>query len=428
MMRPTQQLDQILQRCLEQMDGGASIDEVVRAYPERASELIPLLEAAREARRWQVPPQSAQSREAALARARQAFAAQSDARSARSAPAQPRKRYRARHLAWRYVAAFAFIFALLGSSVAAAQDDLPGDLLYSVKLGSEEVRLGLARSPRERADLLLSFAQRRTDECLALTRAQRPIEGSLAAIENEYALAWEAISAVSPDQRAALVQRYQSDVERQQQELTTVLNTVSPPPASRMTLEQVLQALRVAQERIGTINTTPPSQGTPVPQASDTAASATPGAAQTGTATPGASQSATPGANQSATPSGSATPTPARTPLPSATRQGGTTTPTQRRTRSGTPTATPTPRRTSLATPRPPARVVTPSPSAHATSATTMDTTPPPAQTATEQASSIAPEYVAPVVTPTMLATPDASDVRGTEPSSTPDTQASATP
>ena len=102
-------------------------------------------------------------------------------------------------MVWRYAAAFAFIFALFGTSVAAAQDDLPGDVLYSVKVGSEQVRLGSDTNAKRTCKLYLDFAQRRLNECLALKRRIAALTGSLVAIKNEYTQAWDAISLVAPE-------------------------------------------------------------------------------------------------------------------------------------------------------------------------------------------------------------------------------------
>lgn len=61
-----------------------------------------------------------------------------------------------------------------GMALAASQSSLPGDVLYSVKRGTERAQLVFARSPEARAQLQLSFARTRLDEIrqIAVTRPQ----------------------------------------------------------------------------------------------------------------------------------------------------------------------------------------------------------------------------------------------------------------
>ncbi|OGL64533.1 hypothetical protein A3F52_02460 [Candidatus Uhrbacteria bacterium RIFCSPHIGHO2_12_FULL_47_11] len=65
----------------------------------------------------------------------------------------------------------ALILALVlggGGTVAAAQNDLPGDALYGVKLASERVAERLVRSEETKVALDAKFADRRADEIVAL--------------------------------------------------------------------------------------------------------------------------------------------------------------------------------------------------------------------------------------------------------------------
>jgi len=55
-----------------------------------------------------------------------------------------------------------------GGTVYAAQDSLPNEPLYPIKILSEDVRVELARSQQAELDLLLEFSQRRGEEIVAL--------------------------------------------------------------------------------------------------------------------------------------------------------------------------------------------------------------------------------------------------------------------
>ena len=72
------------------------------------------------------------------------------------------------------------------SAVYAAQDDLPGEPLYQVKLLSEEARLDLAADPEKKMDLDLQFALRRLDEIEEMIEAGlEPPDMSFARLENQ---------------------------------------------------------------------------------------------------------------------------------------------------------------------------------------------------------------------------------------------------
>src|SRR3989344_8709522 len=69
-------------------------------------------------------------------------------------------------LRFKYMIA-ALILALVmggGGTVAAAQNDLPGEALYGVKLASERVAERLSVAPEARVKLEARFAQRRAEE------------------------------------------------------------------------------------------------------------------------------------------------------------------------------------------------------------------------------------------------------------------------
>ena len=61
----------------------------------------------------------------------------------------------------------------LGGTVYAAQDSLPGDTLYSVKLGIEEATMVLSGDDVTRAERALNFASKRVREMLTLTERER---------------------------------------------------------------------------------------------------------------------------------------------------------------------------------------------------------------------------------------------------------------
>ncbi len=72
--------------------------------------------------------------------------------------------------------------AAVGSGVVwAASDSLPGDVLYPVKLATEDVRKAFASSPGGQVDLALQLVEERADEVQALVRAGRQVPEETAA-------------------------------------------------------------------------------------------------------------------------------------------------------------------------------------------------------------------------------------------------------
>jgi hypothetical protein len=74
----------------------------------------------------------------------------------------------------RIIIAIVLAFSAVGGgTVYAAQDSLPGDTLYSVKLGIEEATMMLGGDDVARAERALNFATKRVREMVILTERQR---------------------------------------------------------------------------------------------------------------------------------------------------------------------------------------------------------------------------------------------------------------
>jgi len=71
------------------------------------------------------------------------------------------------------IVAIVVVLSALGGTVYAAQDSLPGDTLYSVKLGVEEATMMLGGTDLARAERALNFATKRVREMLTLTERER---------------------------------------------------------------------------------------------------------------------------------------------------------------------------------------------------------------------------------------------------------------
>lgn len=72
------------------------------------------------------------------------------------------------------VAVILAVCATGGGTAYASQDSLPGDVLYPVKLGTEQARLILATNDLDKAELYLTFANSRVGEMTAVVERGRP--------------------------------------------------------------------------------------------------------------------------------------------------------------------------------------------------------------------------------------------------------------
>jgi len=105
---------------------------------------------------------------------REKFLSQAKSIQARQAPARTRKTRGAVSLRRSWVPRLAGILAVgaialsgIGGTVYAAQASLPDDLLYPVKILTEDIQLELETDPEDRLDLHASFASRRLVEIQA---------------------------------------------------------------------------------------------------------------------------------------------------------------------------------------------------------------------------------------------------------------------
>jgi len=150
-----------LQRALEQ--GSPSHDPEQRELLDLAAELssIELGEAPD-------PTFRAETRQRLLAMAEQHHAAAAPTSTTRR-PAFLPVQARLRRLSVA-VAVVAALVAVVGLLNVASRDALPGDNLYAVKRGSEQVQLALTFDPQERGYAMLHHAETRLDEVTVLVR------------------------------------------------------------------------------------------------------------------------------------------------------------------------------------------------------------------------------------------------------------------
>ncbi len=166
-MRKSKKFDNILDECLERLlVKGETIEQCLASYPEQATELEPLLQAALAAKKVL----AIQPRPEFRARARYQF---------RSALREVKTKRGPRFFGWqpRWATAVAIVLILLlagGGTVAAAGNSMPDGALYPVKLATEQVRLKLTPSELGKAQLYANFADKRVLEIARMAKKGKP--------------------------------------------------------------------------------------------------------------------------------------------------------------------------------------------------------------------------------------------------------------
>jgi hypothetical protein len=159
---------------LDRMIAGESVE----ASPEvrELAQLAALLQGA-----WQqapTPASTVRTRDAVLS----AFQENGNGNGAATMPLRMVRPTRGRRIALRLALAAALVIGLPVTAFAASADALPGQLIYPVKRGFEEMRLALAGNPVAEGEVLLDFAGERVEEAvIARTLGER--EAAAGALE-----------------------------------------------------------------------------------------------------------------------------------------------------------------------------------------------------------------------------------------------------
>jgi len=161
MMKKSREFDNILDECLERMlVRGETVEQCLTGYPEYAAELEPLLRTALAAKEATAIKPRPEFRE----RAGHQFQA-----ALRELESKKRRGF----FAWQpqWVTAVIVVVVLLmacSGTVAAANNSLPDEPLYPVKLATEAVRLQLTPSALGKAELYARLADRRVEEIIRM--------------------------------------------------------------------------------------------------------------------------------------------------------------------------------------------------------------------------------------------------------------------
>jgi hypothetical protein len=185
-----------------------------------------------------------EARQIADAQALKAIRAEAQADAARRRWALPAwKPLRLALSPWLTAVLVILILALGAAPVTvyAAQSSLPNDLLYPVKVLTEDWLLNNAPES-SRLALALQFAERRVSEMTSLQAQANPIpEGVLARFEQHETLAMQTAAGLANGELAQALEQFQIHISAQEQLLTRVQNAGQPDDPVILQAQVVLQ-------------------------------------------------------------------------------------------------------------------------------------------------------------------------------------------
>jgi len=237
-MRATTSFEEALESSLQELARNGDIESCLQRHPGHAEQLRPLLETADTIRdHYRVVPQAP----GGLAAGRERFlavAAQERARAvSQASDTGKRVRIGGRSMGFSFARLLPMLLvALLGAAILgggvvwAASGSLPGELLYPVKLTTEDVRLALASTPQGQVDLALDFVEARAQEIEALAQAggQMP-DGTVARLEQHIQRALTRTASASDEALGGLLLQIAQRTGTQAQRLERVQASAAGP-------------------------------------------------------------------------------------------------------------------------------------------------------------------------------------------------------
>jgi hypothetical protein len=249
---------EILAKCLERMEAGASLESCLSDFPRQAAELEPLLRMTRQMKHLtNVGPRRTFARSARLRLEKQLLTSEKVVtvqrlnRHTRQEPKLlPQRRFNMSMLQI-FIAAVLALAATTGGAAYAANASGPGDFLHGLDLAMENAQLNLAPEVWSKVQLRLEFASERLAEAQA-TFSENDAAAGLEAL-NEYGTEISAIaqlvgSADGVDQEAlALLVETARGVH--EDVLASLLDSV--PEQAKESIQKAIDASHAPEDRPG---------------------------------------------------------------------------------------------------------------------------------------------------------------------------------
>jgi hypothetical protein len=254
-----EKIEIILTDCIQEIKAGkATLAECLDRYPEIRQELEPLIKLALEIREpgpLQLDSSYRQVARASLLRQIGTVRQKKTEPSGGVHGSGMQPQFNLARFAVTVAVAVIVVSMLAGGTVYAARSSLPGDLVYPVKTGTEDIRLLLAGSSPERAELNLKFAMVRLDEMSKLaTESEAKTEIAVQRYKTELEAAGQQIRGITDTiTRSQLLEQVLGNLENQTDFCDNVIDaapvyTGPVREASTLSVNQRVQLLEMLEQ------------------------------------------------------------------------------------------------------------------------------------------------------------------------------------
>ncbi len=204
-------IEEKLDQILDELSRGKAVDEILRAYPDYAQELKPLLKIAQNLRGLPKPIPSEESIMQTIIRARKEY-------QAKKPVPLLRRLYLFQPALIRALGIIAIIIIISAGSLLFSSHAIPGDILYPAKVFSERIQYSFSPRLEDKIKLKIKFASRRTDELLMVFERRNKVDKNLLqSMLNETEHAFYSAS-ILPEERVDIILRQIAQVNKVQKE------------------------------------------------------------------------------------------------------------------------------------------------------------------------------------------------------------------
>ena len=179
-----QDIELLLDICIEEMHKGKSIEECLAEYSQYASQLKPLLQLVEQIEALPQPAPSTEAISSTLINIGKEIAQLTITAETPVVRGKKRKTisffniFQKPKLMWAFSAALLFLVVLFSAATISA-NSVPGDILYPLKLATEKVKFLLTFDSEKKAELRLTFSDKRLQEMIAVFRQSGKLDTTL---------------------------------------------------------------------------------------------------------------------------------------------------------------------------------------------------------------------------------------------------------
>ncbi len=163
-------------------------------------------------------------------------------------PFARKERYAMVQVLTALVVTVSVLFGGTGATVYAAQDSLPTDFLYPVKIASEDILLGLTANPQSQLDLVLNYSDRRVGEIFSLAQMGEAIPPEVIdRLQSEMELTLLLVSEMEEPELSSALEKVGNHIRQRDRDMLQAMTNL--PEDSQAAFAQI-RAQLMSQNRV----------------------------------------------------------------------------------------------------------------------------------------------------------------------------------